>query len=80
MQHSEGFLGGSVGKELSCNAGDSGSIPELGRSPGEENSNPLQYSFLRNPMDRGASWARVHGVTSFGHDSVTKPLTPPLRG
>ena len=41
---------------------DVGSIPELGRSPGEGNGNPLQYTFLENPMDRGAWWATVHGV------------------
>ena len=46
-----------------CNAGDPGSIPGLGRSPGEGNGNPLQYSCLENPMDRGAWWATVHGVT-----------------
>ena len=43
--------------------GDAGSIPDLGRSPGEGNGNPLQYSCLRNPMDRGAWWAIVHGIT-----------------
>ena len=47
--------GGSVGKESSCNTGDTGPIPELGRSPGGGNSNPLQYSCLRNPMDREGS-------------------------
>ena len=46
-----------------CNAGDLGSIAGLGRSPGEGNGNPLQYSCLENPMDRGAWWATVHGVT-----------------
>ena len=46
-----------------CNAGDLGLIPGLGRSPGEGNGNPLQYSCLENPMDRGAWWAIVHGVT-----------------
>ena len=45
-----------------CNAGDPGSIPGLGRSPGEGNGNPLQYSCLENPTDRGAWWATVHGV------------------
>ena len=45
-----------------CNAGDPGSIPGSGRSPGEENGNPLQYSCLENPMDGGAWWATVHGV------------------
>ena len=49
-------------KASACNAGDLGSIPGLGRSPGEGNSNPLQYSCLENPMDRGAWWATVHGV------------------
>ena len=52
----------SVGKESACNVGDLGSIPGLGRSPGEGNCNPLQYSTLGNPMDRGAWWATVHGV------------------
>ena len=53
-------------KNLPANAGDTrdaSSIPGLGRSPGEGNSNPLQYSCLENPMDRGAWWDTVHGVT-----------------
>ena len=50
-------------KASAYNAGDSGSIPGSGRSPGEGNGNPLQYSCLENPMDRGAWWAAVHGVT-----------------
>ena len=58
-----GFPGGSEGKASACNAGDPGLIPGLRRSPGEENSNPLQYSCLENPMDREAWWATVHGVT-----------------
>ena len=58
-----GFLGGSDGKASAWNVGDQGSIPRLGRSPGEGNGNPLQYSCLKNPMDRGAWWATVHGVT-----------------
>ena len=61
-----GFPGSSVGNKSACNAGDSrdaGSIPGLGRSPGEGHSNPLQYSCLNNSMDRGAWWATVHGVT-----------------
>ena len=57
-----GFPGGSEGKESACIAGDLGLIPGLGRSPGEGNSNPLQYYCLENPMDRGAWWATVHGV------------------
>ena len=66
----------SVSKESACNAGDLGSIPWLGRSPGEGNGNPLQYSCLKNPMDRGAWQATVHGATRVGHDLVTK--APPL--
>ena len=57
-----GFPYSSIGKESSCNAGDLGSIPGLGRSPGEENGNPLQYSCLENFMDRGAKWATDHGI------------------
>ena len=55
-------LGGSEVKASACNAGDLGSIPGLGRSPGEGNTNPLQYSCLENPMDGGTCWATVHGV------------------
>ena len=57
-----GFPGGSDGKESACGAGNVGSIPGLKRSPGEGNGNPLQYSCLGNPMDRGIWWATVHGV------------------
>ena len=52
----------SDSKESTCNAGDLVSIPGLGKSPGDGNGNPLQYSCLENPMDRGAWWATVHGV------------------
>ena len=62
MPLSLGFPGGSEVKAFACNEGDLGSIPGSGRSPGEENDNPLQYSGLENPMDRGAWWAIVHGV------------------
>ena len=55
------FPGGSDGKESACNAGDMGLIPGSGRSPGEGNSNPLQYSCPRNPIDRGAWRATIHG-------------------
>ena len=55
--------GGSDGKESASNAGDPGSIPGSGRSPGEGTGNPLQYSCLENSMDRGAWQATVHGVT-----------------
>ena len=58
-----GFPGGSEVKVSAYNAGYRGSIPGLGRSPGEGNGNPLQYSCLENPMDRGAWWATVHGIT-----------------
>ena len=51
-------------KCLAYNAGDLGSIPGLGRSSGEGNGNPLQYSCLKNPMGGGAGWATVHGVTN----------------
>ena len=57
-----GFPGGLDGREYAYNAGDPGLIPGWGRSPGEGTGNPLQYSFLENPMDRGAWWATVHGV------------------
>ena len=56
------FPGGSDGKASTCNARDLGSIPGSGRSPGEGNGNPLQYSCLENPMDGGAWWATVYGV------------------
>ena len=56
------FPGGSDGKVSACNVRDPGSIPGLGRSPGEGNRNTLQYSCLENPMDGGAWWATVHGV------------------
>ena len=58
-----GFPGGSVGKESTSNAGDLGSVPGSGRSPGAGNGNPLQYSCLENSMDRRAWRATVHGVT-----------------
>ena len=74
------FPGGSDGKASAYNVGDLSSIPGLGRSPGEGNGNPLQYSCLENPMDRGAWWATVHGVakswtrlsdfTSVGPDAL----------
>ena len=58
----KGFSGDSVVKNLPANAGDTVSIPELGRSPGEGNGNPLQCSCLKNPMNRGAWRTAVHGV------------------
>ena len=59
----QGFPGGSNGKRIACNAGDLGLIPGLGRSPGEVDGYPLQYSGLENLMDRGAWRAMVHRVT-----------------
>ena len=59
----QGFPGSSDGKASAYNAEDLGSIPMSGRSPGEGNGNPLQYSCLENPVDRGAWWAAAHRVT-----------------
>ena len=56
-------IGMEHGKESACNAGDLGSIPQSVRSPREGNGNPLQYSCLENPMERGTWWAKVHEVT-----------------
>ena len=64
----------SDSKVSAHSAGDLGSIPGSGRSPGEGNDNPLQYSCLENPMDRRVCQAIVHGVTRVGHDLATKPL------
>ena len=55
-----GFPGGEVVENLPASAGDMGLIPGLGKSPGEGNGNPLQYSCLENPIDRGAWWAIIH--------------------
>ena len=63
----------SVDKESAYSAGDLGSIPGLGRYPGEGNGHPLQYSCLENLMDRGAWQTTVHGVARVGHDLVIKP-------
>ena len=57
-----GFPGGAVVKNPPTNVGDTGLLPGLGRSPGEGNGNPLQYSCLGNPMDREAWWATAHAV------------------
>ena len=66
------FLGGSVIKNMPANARDIGSIPGSGRSPREGNGNPLQYSCLGNPMDRGVRRATTLGLQRVGHDLVTK--------
>ena len=73
-----GFPGSSVSKESACSAGDSGLIPGSGRSPGKRNGNPLQYSCLENPMDRGTWWATVHGVARARHNLATK-LPPEMK-
>ena len=70
--------GGSDGKESACNARDQGSIPGLGRSPGEGNGNPLQYSCLENSMDGRAWQATVHGVTK--ESDTTEQLTFTITG
>ena len=67
----EGFPDGSSAKESTCNAGDTGSILGLGRSPEEGNGNPLQYFCCENPTDRGALWATVHGVVSMTEHART---------
>ena len=67
-----GFPGGLAIKNPPANAGDASSIPGLGRSPGERNGNPVQYSCLGNPMDRGGWWATVHGVTESGMTYLLK--------
>ena len=64
---------GIVVKNPPANAGDMGLIPGSGRSPGEESGNLFQYFCLRNPRDRGAWWAIVHGVTRVKTNLVTKP-------
>ena len=69
-----GFPSGSDGKESACNAGDLGSIPRLGRFPGEENGYPFQYSCLENPMDRGASQAMVLGIPKSWNGWATNIL------
>ena len=61
--YTQGFPDGSVVRNLSDNAGHLGSIPGAGRSPGEGDGYPVQYSCLGNPMDRGVLWATAHGVT-----------------
>ena len=68
-----GFSHSSVSKESDCSAGDLGSIPGLRRSPGEGNGNPLQYSCLENPRDRGAWRSKVHGAARVRHALTTKP-------
>ena len=68
-----GFPGGSDGKEFAYNAGNLGLIHGWGRFPTEGHGNPLQYSCLENPMDKGAWQATVHGAVRDIHDLATKP-------
>ena len=70
--HRKGFPGGSVVENPPANAGEVGLIPVSGRSPGEGNGHPIQYSYLGNPMNRGAWLAIVHGSQRVGHDLATK--------
>ena len=63
-------------RNLHASEGDLGSTPGLGRSPGEWNGNPLQYSYLENPMDRGAWWATTHVVARVRHDLLTESPLP----
>ena len=78
-----GYPGDSDGKASACNVGDLGSIPGSGRSPGEGNDNPLQYSCLENPMDGGAWQATVHGVaksrTRLSRFTLLLPLIQGMR-
>ena len=67
-----GFPGGSEGKESVHNAGDLGSIPGVGRYPGEENGYPLQYFCLENSIDREAWWATIHEVAKSWMDTVER--------
>ena len=71
-KHCSKFPHISEGKESACDSGDPGSIPGWKDSLGEGNDNPLQYSCLENPMDRGAWRAIVQGVARVGHDLATK--------
>ena len=84
MTLDRGFPCGSAGKESTCNAGNLGSIPGLGRSPGVGNGNPLQYSYLGNPMDRGASGHKeldtTERLTLTPFSLVDKEITLEKRG
>ena len=74
---------GSAGKESTCNAGnigDMGSVPELGRSPGGGNGDPLQYSCLENPMHRGTWWATVQRAAKMTEWLSTAPISDPCLG
>ena len=68
----KGGFPGLVVKDPPANAGAAGLIPGSGRSPGEGNGNPLQYSCLKDPLDRDAWWATVPGISRVGHNLTTK--------
>ena len=80
-----GFPGSSVGKESACNAGSTGLIPGLERSPGERRGSPLLYSCRETPMDRGAWWTTVHGIAksqiplSDSHTLYFENATSPIK-
>ena len=74
------FPGGAEVKASACNAGDLGSISGLGRSPGEGNDNPLQYSCLENPMDRGTWWAAIHGVAKSQTVILSETMSHAVQG
>ena len=76
MYRKHSFPGGSDGEKSTCNVGNLGSIPGLGRYPGEGNGYPLQYFCLENSMGRGAWWATVHGASRVRHNLATKPPQP----
>jgi len=78
--YNQDFPSGSDGKKSASNAGNLGLIPGSGRSPGEGHGNPLQYSCLENPMDRGAWQAAVHGVTRVEHDKPPPVWALPVGG
>ena len=77
VHHPPNFPGGSVDKESACNARDLALIPGLGRSLGEGNGSPLQYSCLKNPMDRKAGGLQSVGSQRVGHDWMTNSFRPP---
>ena len=74
-----GFPSSSVGKASACSEGNPALIPGSGRSPGEVNGNPLQYSCLRNPLDRETWWATDHEVARVGCDLATKQQQSPVQ-
>ena len=78
-QSTWGFPGDPYSKESACSAEAPGSIPGSGRSPGDQNGNPLQYSCLENPMARGARWSAVHGVAKSRTPLSDFTLKPSLK-